>query len=151
MSQHRPTVLLVEDDANDVLLLRRALAKAQLGSVDLKTVSDGDAAIAYLSQQAPYNDQDKHPLPTLLLLDIKLPCRSGLEVLEWIRQQPQLKRLLVIILTGSKEQPDLEKAYDLGVNSYLVKPGIFADLVDLMKTLHNYWLSLNEHPQLSLT
>ncbi|MEO0375267.1 MAG: response regulator, partial [Cyanobacteria bacterium P01_A01_bin.17] len=146
-----PTVLLVEDDANDILLLQRALGKTQLDPVDLKTVSYGDAAIAYLSRQLPYADSEKYPLPTLLLLDIKLPRRSGLEVLEWIRQQPQLKRLLVVILTGSKEQPDLEKAYDLGVNSYLVKPGVFADLVELMKTLHQYWLSLNEHPQLSLT
>ena len=151
MSQHRPTVLLVEDDANDVLLLKRALKKAQINSVNLKTVRDGDAAIAYLTQQPPYLDRETHPLPALLLLDIKLPRRSGLEVLQWIRDQPHLKRLLVIVLTGSREQPDLEAAYDLGVNSYLVKPSVFADLVDLMTNLHQYWLSLNEHPQWSLT
>ena len=138
------TILLVEDDSNDVLLVRRAFRKAQLNP-RIEIVADGDAAIAYLTRQPPYSDREL-ALPSLVLLDLKLPRRSGLEVLEWIRQQPQLKRILVIVLTSSRENPDVAKAYDLGVNSYLVKPVAFEDLVKLMAQMHHYWLDLNEKP-----
>lgn len=136
------TILLVEDDSNDVLLVKRAFRKAKLNP-QIEIVGDGDEAIAYLTRQPPYSDL---ALPSLILLDLKLPRRSGLEVLEWIRQQPQLKRILVIVLTSSRENPDVAKAYDLGVNSYLVKPVAFEDLVKLMAQVHHYWLALNEKP-----
>lgn len=142
------TVLLVEDDSNDVLLIKRALRQANLDHIDLRVVADGDAAIQYLTQAASNTDKDQYPFPTLVLLDLKLPRRSGLEVLAWLRQQPYLKRLQVVILTASRENPDIERAYDLGVNSYLVKPIQFQDLVRMMSTLHLYWLTLNERPPL---
>ena len=142
------TILLVEDDSNDVLLIRRALRQANLDHLDLQVVSDGDAAIQYLSQATPSADEDQYPRPSLVLLDLKLPRRSGLEVLAWLRQQPYLKRLQVVILTASSENPDIEQAYDLGANSYLVKPINFKDLVSMMTTLHLYWLTLNKRPPL---
>ena len=137
-------ILLVEDDSNDVLLVKRAFRKAKLNP-QIEIVADGDAAIAYLTRQPPYSDREL-ALPSLILLDLKLPCRSGLEVLEWIRQQPQLKRILIIVLTSSRENLDVAKADDLGVNSYLVKPVAFEDLVKLMAQVHHYWLDLNEKP-----
>ena len=143
-SKTNNTILLVEDDSNDVLLVKRAFRKAKLNP-QIEIVADGDEAIAYLTGQAPYSDRQLD-LPSLILLDLKLPRRSGLEVLEWIRQQPQLKRILVIVLTSSRENPDVAKAYDLGVNSYLVKPVAFEDLVKLMAQVHHYWLDLNEKP-----
>lgn len=89
-------------------------------------------------------------MPLLVLLDLKLPRRSGLEVLAWIRQQPKLKRLLVIVLTSSQEDSDLAQAYDLGVNSYLVKPLDFQDFVRLIRLIDIYWFRANQKPQILL-
>lgn len=138
-------ILLVEDDYNDVLLIQRAFRKAGM-RLSISTVSDGDEAIAYLTQTGQYSDRERYPLPDLILLDLKLPRRSGLEVLEWLRQQPQLKRLLVVILTASQESSDLERAYDLGTNSYLVKPLDFKELVKLVELIDAYWFEVNESP-----
>ncbi|MGF1479337.1 MAG: response regulator [Cyanophyceae cyanobacterium] len=137
-----PTILLVEDDSNDVLLIERAFRKANVNT-QIEIVADGDEAIAYLTQQSLARSD---ALPALVLLDLKLPRRSGLEVLEWVRQQPLLKRLLVVVLTSSRESPDIARAYDLGVNSYLVKPVVFDDLVILATYIHQYWLDCNEQP-----
>lgn len=146
---NRPTILLVEDDSNDVLLIRRAFCQANLDHIDLQVITNGDAAVQYLSQKEPYLVQSQYPCPALILLDLKLPRRSGLEVLAWLRQHPLLKRLPVVILTASRENPDIERAYDIGVNSYLVKPIHFQDLVRMMSTLHLYWLTLNECPHIA--
>lgn len=147
MAEQRQPILLVEDDSNDVLLIKRAFRKAQL-KINLTTVADGDTAIAYLSKQPPYTDSNLYPQPALILLDLKLPRRSGLEVLQWLRQQPQLKRLLVVILTSSEENSDIEQAYELGANSYLVKPLQFEDLVALVEIVHNYWFKSNIIPDI---
>ena len=146
MLKAKPAILLVEDDSNDVLLVQRAFRLAQF-SCPIKIVSDGEEAISYLSRQPPYENSELHPLPLLILLDLKLPRRSGLEVLEWLRQQPELKRLLVVILTASRESPDVKKAYDLGVNSYLVKPVSFEELVILINQVATYWFNFNESPE----
>ena len=138
-------ILLVEDDYNDVLLIRRAFRKAKI-SPPMSIVTDGDEAIAYLSQDGQYADTESFPVPLLVLLDLKLPRRSGLEVLAWLRQQPELKRLLVVVLTSSKESSDLAKAYDLGVNSYLVKPVNFQDFVSLIELIDAYWFKTNQIP-----
>ncbi|MDI3290833.1 response regulator [Polyangium sp. 15x6] len=135
-------VLVVEDDTTDVLMIRRAFKKAQLVN-PLRIVDNGDTAVDYLSGRPPYDDRATHPLPALILLDLKLPRRSGLEVLEWLRQQPGLKRLPVVVLTSSMENTDMRKAYDLGCNSYLVKPVSFEGLLDAVKALGVYWLNLN--------
>jgi CheY-like chemotaxis protein len=145
MSTRRYDILLVEDDENDVFLIQRAFRRLDLPHT-LQVVEDGEAAIAYLDGQAPYNDPERYPLPDLILLDLKLPRRSGLEVLAWIRQQQELRRLLVVVLTSSRETPDINRAYDLGANSYLVKPIDFKAFLAMVGTLEAYWLMLNEKP-----
>ncbi|AEG94212.1 response regulator [Ramlibacter tataouinensis] len=140
-----PAILLVEDNPDDVLLIRRAFRRSGI-TTPLSVVGDGDAAVAYLAGEGPYADRSLHPLPRLVLLDLKLPCRSGLEVLAWIRGRPAFSGLVVVVLTSSSESRDLERAYALGVNSFLVKPVEFDRLLDMVKTLDLYWLGLNEYP-----
>ncbi len=140
-------LLLVEDDPNDVALIQRAFKKARVLN-PLHVVNDGDEAVAYLSGEGEYPDRAKFPLPALMLLDLKLPRRSGHEVLAWVRQQPGLKRLPVVVLTSSSDAPDVRRAYDLGANSYLVKPVSFEGLMEMVKTLGLYWLVFNHAPDL---
>jgi CheY-like chemotaxis protein len=147
MSVREGVILLAEDDANDVLLIQRAFQR-NLVANPVQVVRDGDEAVAYLSGQAPFADRERHPLPVLMLMDLKMPRKSGLEVLEWVRQQPGLKRLPIIVLTSSNQSPDINRAYELGANSYLVKPAGFDSLLDLVKNLDMYWLILNERPEL---
>ncbi|BAU14683.1 two-component response regulator [Leptolyngbya sp. NIES-3755] len=142
-----PPILLVEDNPKDVVLIHRAFRKAQI-TAPVQAVSDGEKAIAYLSGEAPYDDRAQYPLPTLILLDLKLPRRSGTEVLAWLRQQPGLKRIPVVILTTSREEIDVNQSYDLGVNAYMVKPVSFDNLVSILETLNVHWLMLNEKPQI---
>ncbi len=143
----KQVILIVEDDPNDVLLIQRAFKKANI-LVPLQTVSHGDAAVAYLGGEGAYADREQYPEPILVLLDLKLPRRSGLEVLEWIRAQSRLRRLPVVVLTSSKETDDINTAYDLGANSYLVKPVGFDSLLELVKSLEMYWLTLNQQPEI---
>ncbi|PSR17150.1 two-component system response regulator [filamentous cyanobacterium CCP3] len=116
------TILLVEDNPKDVFLVQRAARRAGV-TTPLQVVSDGDAALNYLSGVAPYGDRAAYPLPVLVLLDLKLPRRSGAEVLAWIRQQPRLRRLPVVVLTSSREYADINGIYDLGVNAYILDFG----------------------------
>lgn len=141
------TILLVEDNPKDVFLVQRALRKAQVAT-PLHVVKDGDAAVQYLLGEAPYSDRTTYPLPVVVLLDLKLPRRSGAEVLLWIRQQTQLKRLPVVVLTSSREHVDINRVYDLGANAYIVKPPNFDQLVDILKTLNLHWIAYNEKPHL---
>jgi CheY-like chemotaxis protein len=143
-------ILLVEDNPQDVLLIQRAFRKANL-SVPLQVVGDGEAAVQYLSGQEPYGDRSCYPLPLLILLDLKLPRKSGTEVLAWLQQQPVLKRLPVVVLTSSREYADINNVYDLGANAYMVKPVAFDNLVDIVKTLNMHWLIFNEKPQVETT
>ena len=140
-------VLLVEDELNDVLLVKRAFRKAG-ANVSMHVVNDGQAAVDYLAGHGIYTDRVAYPLPTLLWLDLKFPRKSGHEVLEWLRNQAALNRMPVVVLTSSKESRDVNRAYDLGANSYLVKPVAFADLLKMAQTLDLYWLQLNEDPTL---
>jgi CheY-like chemotaxis protein len=140
------TILVVEDNPTDVLLIRRAFEQSKLAN-PMQFVGDGDAAVDYLAGQGVYDDRSRFPLPILILLDLKLPRRSGLEVLQWLRSQETLKRIPVVILTSSKQDRDVNSAYDIGVNSYLVKPVEFAGLLEMMKTVNLYWLMLNERPR----
>ena len=144
MGPHQ-TILLAEDNATDALMVQRAFKKAHLMN-PVQVVDDGDKAVAYLAGEGPYADREKCPLPVLLLLDLKLPRRSGLEVLEWLRKQDGLKRLPVVVLTSSRESSDVNRAYDLGANSYLVKPVDFDPLLEMVKTLGLYWVMMNERP-----
>ncbi|NEQ27645.1 MAG: response regulator [Microcoleus sp. SIO2G3] len=140
-------ILLIEDNPKDVFLIQRAIRKAEITTL-IQVVNDGDAAVQYLAGEAPYSDRAAHPLPVLVLLDLKLPRRSGSEVLMWLRQQPDLRRLPVVVLTSSREFADVNQIYDLGANAYMVKPPTFDDLVDIIKTLNLHWITYNEKPQL---
>lgn len=141
------TILLVEDNPKDVFLIQRAFRKAEIVT-PLKVVSDGDAAVQYLAGETPYCDRATYPLPVLVLLDLKLPRRSGAEVLAWIRQEPNLQRLPVVALTSSREYSDVNRIYDLGANAYIVKPPDFDQLVRILKTLNLHWITYNEKPQM---
>ena len=139
------TVLLVEDNPDDVLLTTRAFKRANLFS-PIQVVEDGDKAVSYLSGEPPYSDRDRFPVPVVVLMDLKLPRRSGLEVLKWIRSVPVLKGLPVVVLTSSADDRDVNSAYDLGANSYLVKPVGFDALFDMVKILQPYWVIMNKRP-----
>jgi CheY-like chemotaxis protein len=140
-------ILLVEDSPDDALLIQRAFRKANLAN-PVQLVRDGEEAVAYLSGAAPYDDRGRFPLPVFMLLDLKLPRRSGLEVLAWLRQESAVRRLPVVVLTSSRESVDVNRAYDLGVNSYLTKPVGFEALMEMVKNVNLYWLVLNESPEL---
>ena len=140
-------ILLVEDNADEVVLLRRAL-KLSGSTAPVCIVQDGAEAIEYLSLQGIYTDRTQHPLPRLMVLDLQLPRISGLGVLQWLRAQPGLRRLPVVVLTSSSEDRDIASAYDLGANSYLVKPAGIADLQRLAELLDRYWVGQNVRPPL---
>lgn len=147
MNAKHNTILLVEDDPNDVFLIQRAFRGANLAN-PIQVLKDGEEAIAYLDGRERYADRNQHPLPVLMLLDLKLPRKSGLDVIDWVRERPGLKRLPIVVLTSSRDHSDVNRAYDLGANSYLVKPVAFEALLDIVKTLNLYWLILNEPPGL---
>jgi CheY-like chemotaxis protein len=137
-----PVILLVEDNPDDVLLVRRAVRKAAL-AVSMPVVCDGDEAVCYLDGAGHFGDRQRYPLPSLILLDLKLPKRPGLEVLRWIRAQPGLASTPVVVLTSSTEHEDIQKAYARGANSYLQKPVAFNALVQLLGVLDIYWFRTN--------
>ena len=144
------TILLAEDCDDDAFLMRRAFSKAHLLN-PLTRVKDGEEAIAYLRGDGEYADRERYPIPFLLLLDLKMPRTSGFEVLSWVRDQPELKRMLIVILTSSTHAQDIETAYELGANSYLNKPANFAELMELLARLQGYWLMTNVPPDLRPT
>ncbi|MDP9349733.1 MAG: response regulator, partial [Gemmatimonadota bacterium] len=117
--------------------------------VTVQIASDGDQAVAYLSGEGEYADRSRYPLPGLVLLDVKLPRRSGHEVLEWIRAKPVLRRIPVVVLTSSDVPDDRNRAYDLGASSYLVKPSGTSDRNEMVRLMGLYWLRLNRPPELS--
>ena len=135
-------ILHVDDDPNDRLLVKNAIQMTKTG-VQVVFASDGTEAIDYLSGTGVYNDRERYPLPSLVLLDLKMPRQNGFEVLSWVRSQPTLKRLPIVIFTSSKHGEDMGRAYDSGANSYLVKPVTFNELVELARGLLNYWGKLN--------
>jgi len=134
------TILYAEDEENDVYFLADAFEI--VGSPHtLKVVRDGQEALDYLSGKGAFADRLLYPLPTLILLDINMPRESGLEVLEWLRQQPHLKSVPALMLTSSSRQEDMDKARLLGAADYLLKPSNPRRLIDLVKRLHDRWLS----------
>ena len=140
------TLLLVEDDLSDARLIVRAIQKAQI-PIRVVHVKNGDEAVAYLSHQPPYESLFANPLPCFVLMDLKLPRKSGLEVLQWMREQKSgVERVPVIMLTSSHHAVDIRSAYDIGVNSYLVKPESSEELLRMMMSLKEYWFSFNRGP-----
>jgi CheY-like chemotaxis protein len=148
MSSEPGVILVVEDEPTDLLLLQRAFTRTGTRS-QIRSVPDGDLAVAYLAGEGVYADRERHPLPNLMLLDLKLPRRSGFEVLDWVRHNDRLGSLPTIMLTSSRERVDVDKAYALGANSYFAKPGSFDELVELVQAFERYWLQLSELPQLA--
>lgn len=138
-------ILHVEDNPDDVMLMNLAFNRAGIGA-RLHVVNDGDEAIAALENSVRAGGAP----PVCVLLDVKLPRVSGLEVLAWIRNQPQLKRLPVILLTSSSQTTDINRAYDLGANSFLVKPPDLDSLTQLVKTVAHYWVQTNVRPVASV-
>jgi CheY-like chemotaxis protein len=141
-------VLLVEDDPSDARLIQRAFGKVDT-TIAVFRLTNGDDVVAYLSGESPYENRTMYPLPCVVLLDIKLPRRSGFEVLQWLRRQPSaVNRLPVIMLTSSRHSVDINRAYDLGANSYLAKPETGSQLELLAAQFQSYWLALNQSPDL---
>lgn len=140
----RQTILLVDDSEDDLVLLRGAFKKADFNN-PLQQVENGEKAIAYLTGEGPYNDRARFPLPAVMLLDLNMPTRNGFDVLQWLRTKPGLSRLTVVVLTASAREEDVERAFDLGANSYLVKPATVAELVTMIRCLRD-WLRINHFP-----
>jgi CheY-like chemotaxis protein len=139
------TILLIEDNPSDIDLTKRALEKGRILN-ELVVVSDGQEALDYLYGNGAYKGRKTSDLPTLTLLDLKLPKVSGLDVLRTIRGEACTRRLPVVILTSSREEQDMAASYDLGVNSYIRKPVNFEHFVRSVAQLGLYWLVLNEEP-----
>jgi CheY-like chemotaxis protein len=138
----------VDDDPDDVALIQRAFCRANLAN-PIKVARDGEEAVDYLSGRGAHADRTASPLPVLILLDLKIPRRNGHEVLAWMREQEGLRRIPVAMLTSSRERRDVDRAYDLGANAYFVKPVDFEELLRLVKSLHMFWLLLNEPPEVA--
>jgi CheY-like chemotaxis protein len=136
------TLLLVEDSADDQFIMNRALKTAGVTN-PVQIVEDGEEAVDYLSGTGKFADRAQYPLPALVFLDLKLPMRSGIEVLRWMRSRPELQGIVVVVLTSSDSPADIAEAYRTGANSYLVKPPTADDLIAMAKSFKWYWLEYN--------
>ena len=132
------TVLLVEDDLNDIFLVKRAFKMARIKN-PLQIVTDGQEAISYLRGDGKYADREAHPLPKLIVMDIRMPRRSGFEVLEWVKSSKPLRRIPVVIVSSSDNPADINRAYELGANAYMVKPVEFHAVEHLFESITHYW------------
>ncbi len=137
-------IVIVEDNPHDLELMTIALGKANLGN-DLIVLRDGAEALDYLSNTGKWQIKERIP-PAVVLLDLKLPKRSGLEILEHIKSDPQLRHVPVVMLTSSREESDVERSYRLGVNAYVVKPMHFHDFTLAVQELGGFWAVRNEPP-----
>jgi CheY-like chemotaxis protein len=138
-------ILVAEDLEDSVEILKLAFERAGV-KAQAHYVSDGEETIKYLKGEEAFSNRSEHPLPAMLLLDLKMPGMDGFEVLEWLRFQPGLRQLLVVVFTSSEEQKDINRAFELGANSYIVKPVGFDKLQEIVRYLENYWLGLNQRP-----
>src|ERR1051325_1379805 len=132
------TVLLVGDDLNDIFLVKRAFRIARLAT-PLQVVTDGQEAIHYLSGHGRYADRQAHPLPQLLVMDINMPRLTGFEVLEWVKGVGPFRRIPVVIVSSSDRPEDIDRAYELGANAYMVKPMNYRAVEHLFESITHYW------------
>lgn len=142
---HDSVILYAEDEEFDVLFLKHAFAEAGIANL-LRVVANGRQAIDYLAGRGAYADRQKYPLPGVVLLDLNLPYQTGFEVLNWIRQQPGLSSLVVLVYTSSDQPQDIEQAYACHANGYLLKPSDPDQLCAMVKALKEYWLVHNLPP-----
>jgi CheY-like chemotaxis protein len=141
------TLLIAEDDDNDLFFLQRAFDTAEVKN-PLQIVRDGQEAIEYLSGAGSFADRIKFPLPHLFLLDLKMPRKTGMEVLEWLSEQPELRCLPVVVFSSSANRRDIERAYELGANAFVVKPSSMIERAELAKAMGLFWLESNEPPMI---
>lgn len=139
------TILLAEDNPDDVWIMQRALKAAGLPH-SIHFVRDGREAVDYLYGSGKYADRSTHPLPSLILLDLKMPYMSGLEVLHWIRRESSNRTLIAVFLTSSNDLRDVDEAYRQGANAYLVKPSELATLIEMLKSMDRFILGYNQLP-----
>jgi CheY-like chemotaxis protein len=138
-------ILLAEDDENDVFFLRESFKRAGIEN-PLEVVKNGQEAIDYLSGKGRYADRSLYPLPCLIILDLQMPRRTGMEVLEWLREQSELRCLPVIIHSGSAQESDVDILYQKGANAFVVKPASMEDRIELANHIKGFWLRFNEPP-----
>ena len=139
MDKQSFTVLLVEDDLNDIFLVKRAFKMARIKN-PLQIVTDGQEAISYLRGDGKYADRETYPLPRLIVMDIRMPRRTGFEVLEWVKDtRKPLHRIPVVIVSSSDNPADINRAYELGANAYMVKPVEFRAVEHLFESITHYW------------
>ncbi len=136
-------ILLVEDRGDDVLIILKAFTQAGLDN-QVVVVRDGEECIQYLQGEGAYKDRARYPLPNLMLLDLKMPRMDGFDVLRWLRRQPELRGIIVVVLTASSEIRDVNQAYQLGANSFMVKPDDFQNVASMARLLKDYWLLGNK-------
>ena len=138
-------VLYVEDEENDIFFMERAFKVAEVENA-LLTLTDGQQALDYLEGNGRFADRAEYPLPCVLLLDLNLPLKTGLELLKWLRAQPSLATLPVIVFTSSSQSRDIQAAYELGANAYLVKPSTPDKLEQTVRIIKEFWLHENRPP-----
>lgn len=131
-------ILAAEDDPNDLELLRHVVAENGV-AVNFQSADDGEQLIHYLRGEGKFADRDRHPIPDIVVLDLKMPRMNGFEVLQWLRQEPGLARIPAVVLSGSGLESDIEEAYRLGANTYFTKPGQLAELRKIIGSLIDYW------------
>jgi CheY-like chemotaxis protein len=139
------TILMADDDEDDCMLAREALTESRLAN-DLYIVRDGEELMDYLYRRGQYANPNISPRPGLILLDLNMPKKDGREALREIKNNPELRRIPVVVLTTSKAEEDIYRSYDLGANSFIIKPVTFAALVEVMKTIGKYWFEIVELP-----
>jgi CheY-like chemotaxis protein len=144
-SQRPVTLLMADDDEDDRLMTREALAESRLTN-PLHFVRDGEELMDYLYRRGKYADPVRYPFPGLILLDLNMPRKDGREALREIRADPNLRRIPVVVLTTSAAEEDVVRSYELGVNSFIVKPVTFGALVEVMRSLGHYWFEIVELP-----
>lgn len=140
-----PSLLLVEDDPNSVFFFQHSMESLGIAN-PLHVATDGRMALDYLEGVGPYADRAQYPMPALVLLDLKLPRVPGFDVLQQLRQRPETRSLIVIVLTSSASTEDLARAYGLGANAYLVKPSQLEELETLVRSIQSFWLTHNHSP-----
>ena len=145
MPEHS-VILIAEDEEDYILLIRKAFAEAGIKN-PVHVVSTGHEAMTYLKGEGQYANREEYPLPDLFMLDLKLPGFSGFEIIGWIRGQPSLSGLRILVLTSSDQMKDVNDAYRLGANSFLMKPYDFADLVEFGKFIREFWLKMSKCPE----
>ncbi len=141
------TVLIAEDNADDYLLLEYAFKRADFGARRIR-VRDGVEAKAYLAGEGDFGNRQASPLPSLILADLKMPRMNGLELLQWTRAQPVLKRIPFLVLSASASPLDIAAAYESFANCYHVKPSRLEDLIELIKKMAEYWFKASARPEL---